>query len=131
MDSMVDAAFPEDERRRSARTLAVALEALAFAALVGAALAWPRAAWGLVAAEVAALALCAAAGALEWRRSVRAESVALAATIVALAAGVGLVPLDLWLLAVAQGTLAIGSALLIARRFIVRDEERHRWRHAH
>ena len=124
---MVESAFPEEERRRSARTLAVALLALAIVALVGAVLVSLHAAWGLVAAEVASLALCAAAGALEWRRSVRAETVALAATVVALAAGVGLVPLDLWLLAVAQGVLAIGAALLIARRFIVRDERRHRW----
>src|SRR5438067_12941589 len=124
---MVGPAFPEEERRRSARTLAAALGALVLASLAGAFLAAPRAAWGLAVVEVVAAALCALAAVLEWRRHARAEEAALAATVMALAAGVGLVPLDLWLLAVAQGVLAIGAALLIARRFIVRDERRHRW----
>jgi hypothetical protein len=126
---MDEPVFPEAERRASARTLAGALGLLTLLAL-GAIFDLLRGGAGALLAmtvETLAFAACAASAWLEWRRARQAEIVALFAVLVSIAAGIGLLPTgQYWYWSLAQGVAGVVAALMLARRFIVRDEGRHR-----
>jgi hypothetical protein len=125
--------FPESDRRRSARTLAGALALLAVLSLASVVLAARsvtrgpgEGSWVLAFAAGVACALSLASVALEWRRTHSAETVSLFAIVLSLGVAVSLLTLELWWLSLTQGVVAVTAALLLARRFIVRDESRHR-----
>lgn len=117
--------FPETDRRRSARVLSALLAALALALGAGAWIVAPG--YPAIAGVEGVLALVAAAGSvLEWRRARMAEAFALPASVLGFMAAPVLVAWSYWALGVVQGVLGLACALALARRFIVRDEARHR-----
>lgn len=121
----------ETQRRRSARTLAVALQAQAIVA--GAALGFFVSveligpfSYGLVAAGAIVLAILSAfAAMLEWNREPLGEAFSLSAGVIGFGLAIVAGFAGLWFVAPVQAVASFAVWFALAERYMTRNEERH------